>query len=112
MADPMTEHGSTTYQVYTLILTEQQGEDGKWYSMPKCNSMFRDNRSAHSTADAALRDKGAVDPDAVAAFVKRVLSSAIEEAGGVPVLKVTITTNLLKGPPKYAKIEAGVKGRF
>lgn len=103
MEDPITEPGSTTYQVYTLVLTEQRGEDGKWYSMPKCNSMFRDSRSVHTTADAALRDKGAVDPDAVAAFVKRVLSSAIEEAGGVPSLKITITTDLLKGPPKDAK---------
>lgn len=110
--DQVVEHGSTTYQVYTLILTEQQGEDGKWYSMPKYNSMLRDSRSVHPTVDAALRDKGAVDQDAVAAFVKRVLLSAIEEAGGVPLLKISITTNLLKGPPKNAKSEVGVKGTF
>lgn len=110
--DPVTEHGSTPYQVYTLILTEQRGEDGEWYSMPKCNSMFRDSRCVHPTADAALRDKGAVDPDVVAAFVKRVLTSAIEEAGGVPFLKIMITTDLLKGPPKNAKSEVGVKGTF
>lgn len=89
-----------------MVLTEQQGEDGKWYSMPRYNAMFRDCRKAHPTADAALRDKGAVDPDEVTAFVKRVLSDAIEEAGGVPSLKITITTNLLKGPPKDAKAMA------
>ena len=105
--DQVNEHGSTTYQVYTLILTEQEGEDGKWYSMPKYNAVFRDSRCVHPTADDALRDKGAVDPDAVAAFVKRVLLSAIEEAGGVPPLKITITTNLLKGPPKNAKARLG-----
>lgn len=110
--DPVIEPGSTTYQVYTLIITEQQGEDGEWYSMPKCNAMFRDSRRVHPTADAALRDKGAVDPDVVAAFVKRVLSSAIEEAGGVPPLKIMITANLLKGPPKNAKSVVGVKGAF
>lgn len=103
MKDQLTEAKDTTYQVYTLILTEQMGEDGKWYSMPKCNAMFRDNKRTYPTAVAALRGKNAVDPDAVAAFVKRVLSSAVEEAGGVPYLKITITTDLLKGPPKNAK---------
>lgn len=112
MVAQINEHGNTTYQVYTLILTEQQGEDGKWYSMPKCNAMLRDSNRVHPTADAALRDKGAMDPDAVADFVRRVLSSAVEEAGGVPSLKITITTNLLKGPPEKSKIEVGVKGTF